>query len=193
MKTPRESSAVGSTPHECALHSPPLTTLSASAPHLCSAHSSLSPGLPPSLAHVRELSLFCASRSLSPSFTSSEVQRGCAGGRLSADSESDHFALSFLRPRISLSDPSPPTLSPSFSLPPPSCPSPAQCAQEAHLADPAPACASRSCARSVAATTEGAHDMSSPMQLSSRSRPSHLPRPSPSLRPCYYLVPLPQR
>ena len=60
MKTPRESSAVGSAPHECALHPPPLTTLSASAPHLCSAHFSLSPGLPPSLAHVRELSLFCA-------------------------------------------------------------------------------------------------------------------------------------
>ena len=46
----------------CPLCSPQIRLLRL----ICSAHSSLSPGLSPSLALVRELSLFCDLRSLSP-------------------------------------------------------------------------------------------------------------------------------
>ena len=76
----------------------PTDHLSASAPPLRSAHSSLSPGLPPSLALVRELSLFCVSffcafaLSLALSHIRSEVQHSLARRSLSGDI--DRFALS---------------------------------------------------------------------------------------------------
>ncbi len=68
MKTPRGPAALsalsimdpGIEASALSAYLSPTDHLSASAPPLRSAHSSLSPGLPPSLALVRELSLFCA-------------------------------------------------------------------------------------------------------------------------------------
>ena len=117
-------------------HPPPLRLCASSL--LCSL---LSVSGPPSLARTRsraELFLrYPLSLSLPPPLRFSVVPR------------------KGVRP-LTVTPPPPPSLSPSpfFPSPPSSCPSRAQCAREPHPAGPAPAYASRSCARSAAATME---------------------------------------
>ena len=160
--------------------------LSPSAPPLCSAHSSLSPGLPPSLALVRELSLFCAFRYVSLSHTSSEVQRSLARGSLSGDIDRFHsltlsqsLPLSFHSLRLSLS--------------PLSC-SPASCPPACTQCRGGTSGGSRACVRAALMCAKccrthggcGRHvvDGAAPSQQQQQPAPQQLPQPP--------VAPLPQ-
>lgn len=106
----------------------------------------------PSLAPVRELSLFCVSLLRPLSLTALRSQWSLALGSSSADSPHSHSLLA-----------------PSFSPPPSSCPSCARDAPEAHPAGHGPAFATPSCALSAVASVAAAPVMWSRSHSSCRS------------------------